>query len=214
MITYFDVPPRERAEMTDEAFGRYMDIALMEAGIPPLTIPELQDVPAVPEPTHPAYGIGDDIWFDTPEKASAYAALKPMRSDYEYSTGYEHKKLVPQCPDGGVVQSKCFYTEAELLALSDLMRTAKTRREENEKALKVYKDAMADRSAAGEALHEDRCEQIAKLNHAKEVKQTFDVYCEMTEGDHKLATKFLHKAYPHLDVALVEEMIGLVLVAD
>ena len=208
MKTYWDLTPSERAELADDAFARYIDIDLMQNGIQPVDTPVLMAVPEVPAPTREAFGIGDDIWFDTPEKAATYAGLGAMRTDYDYPTGFEYKKLTPKC-SSPVVQSKRFYTDAELLTLGDLMKTAQEALNTNEKLLRDYKNALASRDEAVASILGDRKTQASNLYFYQRVRRTFEEYLGMTEGDHNMAAQFLCKAYPNLDANALESFTGL-----
>lgn len=199
-ITYWDLSDKERAALSSDDVQRYGDVELMAKGV--LKLPELVvvDEPAEPELAKTRYYRVEQfptVLFPTLEAAEAFRELAPRDLDSKYlnrnySTSVQYARL----------REKLTVDTVEAAAEDDVrqhtagLEKAAAAREANRKARQDYDEALRAQNNALEGLWEDwhRCRALAV--EMERVRDTFQRYIAMTNGDKAMAARFLAKAFP------------------
>lgn len=198
--TYWDLADKERAALSSDDVQRYGDVELMAKGV--LKLPELVlvDEPAEPELAKVRYYRVEQfpfVMFRTLSEAEAFRDLSPLGLDHRYiGKGYgnsvDHVKPHAKLTIDTVEAAS---EDAVRTVLADLER-AGAAREANRAARQEYDEALRTQNKALEGLWEDwqRCRALAV--EMERVRDTFQRYIAMTNGDKAMAARFLAKAFP------------------
>lgn len=197
MVRYWDLSTKEKATLTEAQVKAFCDVQLMEKGIVnPGVLPEIV-IPEMPV-------MQQEEWFEvcgllvkTHEQASQILLAQPHISDYEYSMGYDRKFAKP-C-DGTVKVVKLFL-RSEVLALRSVLVEIKEKTDEKEKrereyekAFKACRDAVAD-------IWTDYYESQEREALLQTIRDTYNKYQDMCDGDPSVAMRFLLNTYNKSDV--------------
>jgi len=200
----------ELAALTDDQIQRYIDLAMAEEGIRPVVFPTEVDTPKISlvasDTAYEVFG----LYFRNKDDADLLAGMDVLDDNYDYNVSYEHKWLAKH--PGGTVQTKKFYLQSEVRAISTELKDAKRLKEVYDKQKKEYDSfnsaTSSLRSEIWGKVHEAR-DRVAEVAAAREA---FDRYRELADGNADIAERFFRKAYG-LDDGLVAEVLGLVVIA-
>lgn len=209
--TYWDLEPKARAALSESDVQRYLDAELMLKGVLKVEPLQLDKEPAEPHlPTRTFYKLqGFDAVFDDSEKATQFAALLPVSSNYRYMSGYSDSikyvepldtndlQVVPiQLADADAVTA----AKAELERCSAVKSANAALRVEYEKAIKLQNEAL-------QGLWQDWHERRREAARHEKVVDTYSSYVQ-TAGDHDIAAKFLLKVFSAEQIKEASEWTG------
>jgi hypothetical protein len=214
MKTYWDLSERERAELTEEQVRPFTDVELMNKGVLRVAPLELLPVPARPAPDVEVFsirGASTDQYFSTEADARAVMALTvPVTRKYLGGNWSGPSALVlgDKNPDRSV-EPVGIYTPETYGAAIDAITRASQALEENDRRTKQHdKDIEAQREALGDLWSDwHRCG--AKASRMQRVHETYLGYVKMSDGDSRIAAKFLAKAFTGAEIEDACEWFGL-----
>lgn len=205
MRTYWDLTEPERAALTVEQVEAFGKIELMQAGVvspePPVLLPV--DPPAVEKfdllcarVSGTRYGHSDtNVAFTTPEAYRAFLALNPVYVEHDYDADAEVGTVLSVNEQVTKAQSIQVLprgvAEIHRAALKRCKENAEANRKEEERAAKERK--VADQTL--EFLWNDYKAVRLRAAKAEQVREKFEEYVRLSDGDSVVAFRFLRKTY-------------------
>jgi hypothetical protein len=197
MVRYWDLSTKEKASLTEDQVRAFCNVQLMEKGIVNLgPMPEIT-IPQMPTMQQEEWFEVCDLLVKTKEQAVAILAAMPHKSDYEYAISYDKKFAVPW---EGSIKTVSRYKRDEVLALRPILIEIKEKTAEKEKREKDYEQAFKICREAVADIWEDYYSSQREELRMQEIRDTFDKYRDMCEGDTKIAMNFLLSTYTEEDV--------------
>lgn len=212
MRTYWDLPEAERAELSEEQVRQFVRVHLMENGV--LEAPEValmsEVAPLMPKTT--VFGVSKPreysgsetlgVAFKDAETAQEFINLQPMKLSHDYQAdSVEYMKGL----SGLVIEPTEVLSETAYLEYKAELEKVRSNKEHNQKIRKEVDDATRAIREASEGLWDDWyrcCAHAAKL---AQVRDTYNEYLDLAEGNPTAARAFLAKAY---DEELCQEALG------
>jgi len=207
MNRYWDVPEKERAEMTGEQVESFIAVELMEKGVIQPKQPGLEDYSEIDVARETVYGIeyggkygknASDLVFADKESAAAFIMLKPMFTDSEYY-GSEHKRWAKPCEDMEVVSRQLYDKDSLTAAQSALKRNGEIKKR-NKELTDEYAAGMKAVRDASKGVWEDYYELREQKERHEKVIATHEEYVKLSGGNETIAAGFLAKAYDNESV--------------
>ena len=208
-----EMTDQESAIMTESQIESQVAIELMNEGVKAESKPALEPVPDPPSPptvvvwevsitTHGSYAQAMAT-FDTPEDAQSFADLMPMRVESDYQSGVSYYQRGTYS-----IASRDITGQDEFNAIKAAAQGRKSIIARNEKRTEEYRKACKDFEAVNSSVYADwyRCLDI-KAN-METLAATFATYCRHTEGNERMAFKFLSKAHTMDDIRQATEWSG------
>ncbi len=214
MQTYWDHTEQERAAMSREDVGRFLDLELMRKGVLKVKQPELEPVPHVETPEETkyfavqwkdsqySYSLHDlAVAFTTAQDAEAFLKLNFVRVCSAYGVS---KNYVEHLTGASIVEATALRHDDYLncKARLDESQEAKNRNEklqsEFKTAAKTMDDALADVWSNWSECRD------AQATH-QQVMDTWNEYRQLANGDEDTARKFLRKVFSDDDVEAAEK---------
>jgi hypothetical protein len=208
MKRYWDKTEKERSAMTAEQLEGFIEVELMEAGVlrpRTLALEELESANLGEKITK--YGVKfagkfsreeGKYYFDTLEQAQKFIALNPMAEDYDYNIGREMHYLIPMTEMG--IEIKEFYRHENIIRASSILKKNEETRKRNEELRKEYEKSCTAVRQATENLWADWYKCTGLADEYQEIKDTYDKYLAMADGNPTTAMRFLGKAYDAMKI--------------
>lgn len=216
---YWDLTEKERAALTEENLKKFIDFELMEKGVVKVTVPILAEEEmiqlnkrmffSVTGQNTREYGSTDfGALFEKIEDAQAFAALRPMKKEYEYSVGSEYYFAKPY--DNYSINQVEIYTESEVMANKAILDRNAEIRKQNEAERKRTKEEVKAMKDATHGLYEDLYACKRKASRCQTIIDTFNSYLLLTNGDEQIAARFLSRAYSVEDIEEARRWFGVI----
>jgi len=202
MKTYWDLTKQQRVRLTRDEVEAFCDQELMQAGVLRPDPWDETESPLMPELGTDAFFEVGGVIFKTLEQAQAFLDLAPMKSEYDYSTGYDYKYVVPISSS---VETKSFYRQDSLLANQAALAKVNSRKEARRAKAEEYEAAHKKIAEATIALLSDYDTCLDYARQAAKIQATFDEYLTMCDGDEALAKSFLAKVFEQEEVDFAEK---------
>jgi hypothetical protein len=208
MKTYWDLPEKDRAALTEEAVAKFADAELMTKGVLKVDPPALVTEPEIVEPAKTTFykiqcsNYGSlDIIFASLEQAQAFLALAPMRVTHEHLNGnwsqsVEHTTALESTE---IKMTQIISEDGFLASKSEYERRAAAR-DANEKERESYKKAIEEQNKALAGMWDDWHKCRAQDARMRKVSATFESYTETAQGDRSIAFGFLRKVFADLEI--------------
>ncbi len=200
MKTYWDLTDKERSCLTDEGLERYFDIELMKEG---LVKPVMPEVIHKIDPSDKLKGLGtemffvDSVLFHSLDDAKVFLGLDPCSEEYSHYIGYEYKyaKTIPN-----KITNKLVYDVNDLNKIKDEMVDYNLAKERYSKELKEYNEIKGIIDDILSDIKEDR-EKVYLLDRKyTNIKNIFNRFLELAEGDKEIAMKFLKEKHTDKEI--------------
>lgn len=211
--SYWDLTEKERAALSAEDAEKFTAVELMAKGVLKVAPLVLQDVPDAPKPTTTVYRVKGgkydqklEVAFRSMEAAQAFIELSPIVIDREYVGGTYVDGFRDESPRE--IFAEQVFSNAELLESKARLTRANEIREENRKATEEHERATKEEQTVLADIWADRRRCIEKAARMHRIKSTFEQYSEMCRGDKEIASTFLLKAFPAIDIAEAAEWHG------
>ena len=214
-MNYWDLSPRDRANLTRDEVEKFIDYELMQKGVLRVEAPTLEPVPEVTFAKRRYYkatasSIGsygsDSPIFPTIEQAEAFAALTPLVEVGAYLGDGRHSYVTPTevtISPVEMMDAETYHAVAAALARqASIIKKNKEERDEFEKAAKAQDEALRD-------LWEDWERQRDFDYTFSRVIETWKKYLELSKGDAEIAAGFLTKVHGHEQIREAFEWFGL-----
>lgn len=200
MKRYWNLTEKERAGMADDAVTALEKVELMENGCVPLKEPVYEKVDEVKVETHryyrpslvSGYAYELDFVFETEEEASLAATLHPFHLDRDYKS--DTKYIGDQCAISITIVALPMKNDMERVKAR--MIDSQGARVRNGKMREQYDAEVEKQSNILVRMREDRNLCRGKVAVTLRVLETYDEYLRLSDGESKVAQKFLAKAYP------------------
>jgi len=205
MNSYWDLTEQERAAMTREQVSAFLDVELMQKGVAKVHAPTLHDIPELELPTTEYFGVefkGDysmprdsGFVFTTLEQAQAFINAQPLKKDVDYPA--DGRNFAKPCCEGKITPTQ-LPSEQAVLNTKAQLEEVRTLKEANQKANDTYSEARKAINEATSGVWEnwDRCRE--KMAEAEAVRDTWQEYVKLCDGNTEIARTFLDKLYdPH-----------------
>ena len=206
---FWDLSTRERAALSMTDVEKYLAVELMEKGVLLPREPDLEPVP--PGPAEMAkkamftltkksrYGGTENIGvaFMTIADAEAFLRLSVRFIEHDH----ESKCEVGTVPTGSKTVSIEVLDELDHARAKTLIVERKGAIERNETRLKRYKEQIEKAKTESADIWKNWRACCALEHELRQVRKTFDDYCEITKGDKAAARTFLEKTYTPEKVA-------------
>lgn len=191
MKTFWELTKRERAQLDAEAVKALLPLHLMEKGVKRPAEPQLLPILEVNLKPAGRVFIAAGVAFKTLEQAEALFRLEPQKLDRNWRHSGEQKFLTPHDYH---IQQEHFFTEGDIDATQSILKTNAEHRSSNEKEQKEFAEATNAVNDVNQEVWSEYwlCKTEAR-KHAQ-VKNLFNEYLKMTEGDETMAYRFLKKA--------------------
>ena len=207
MKRYMDLTQEEllAAGQDDKQVELLIELEIMHAALVPVEAPVDPRVQCPPlKPTIKMYGVGG-LYFSKPEDAEAVVALRPARTDYDYSIGSQYKYL--DTIKEFSVDAVLLYDRTELGKIQAQLKVAKATND-------AYESALNDFTSYKDKLDEIRNSVIGAIDEARRMARTAAAaaavlarYTEMSAGDAKIARTFFRSTYKD-DPDIISAVLG------
>lgn len=209
MRTYWDYSEKERLALSKEEVKALLDLHLMEKGVLKVKAPELVKIEEAPVLNqHKVFKVEagyNAIAFECIEEAQAFIDLKPMKLDYDYSLDSKYLRAVPL---ESKVEMVMVYDRTELINASSILKSIKAAKENNDKLEAEFTKAnTAVESCLNEVWNDYWLCKNTGEKHEKLIN-TWKEYLAMTNGDEKVASGFLKKAFSVEKIREASEWTG------
>lgn len=191
--------------LTDEDLDRYVKLDLLHAGVKIPVQPVEPIYQQVPEPDVTAYTVeGFDGLFTSNREADAVASLigssKLKISSYEYSVGYEFRYAKEYFKNkygekSITVSSSKLYSEALFKDITSKLSANKFLKDDYEKLEEEYKKDFSNTSEIHDSIYDKYSEALTRYNYLEGLKERFEQYLSLADGDEEQALKFFKNAY-------------------
>ena len=212
MKTYWDLSEKQRADLSPDDVGRFIDAELMTAGVLRAEPLALEPEPAIPAPSRLLYAVRVNAYlmlpiaFASSEDAEKFMALRPQRIDNMW-LDHDSIEFVEQIDKHEIV-ARSYLTAAEKDgARADLKRAAEVRAE-NARRREEYKQATEAQEATLSSMWGDWQACTAKRARLQRVFDTFRDYERVADGDATVAARFLGKAFSAVAIAETADWFG------
>jgi len=199
MRRYTDLSKEELAVLNNEDIKHFIDLEIAIAGIKPVIKP----VPPVLaemklQKTETAYEVFG-ILFKEQADALAVSQMKVLRADYDYygSGSYEYRYLTPN--ESNAVKTEQFYTKEEVKAHSQVIKENMVLQKAYNEAEKAYNSFVTETKEIRDAIYGAVNDARAFFTQVEKMKQQYQHYLKLTEGDEKIARNFFDNAYGVLE---------------
>lgn len=201
----------EVAALTEKELERYIEFALMEAGVvvqPRPLGPSYVNIPAL-EPAGTVYkvrfkGSNAEVFFkDRDEAMTATGMLSAVRLDAHYDNGvvYILNEEENSRYYGESELSPCHYfRESEHYALEQAKNKNKELCKEYDKAVEEWSDANGSAEDIRADVTNKHINALYRVRHLEDILATREKYIRLSNGDEQIARNFLEKAYSHADI--------------
>jgi hypothetical protein len=181
-----------KASMTEEQIRKQIEIEMMESGINQV---EYQDTFDQPMPTLKEtnyYTVGG-IYFETQKQAEKFIELHPMKSAYDWRIGSEIRFTEDIEKE---IRIEKQYNKHEVVNIrgTDLVEWNK-QRVEHDRQKRKYDNFISDRNAIHNKIWSAHVKAKEVINEKTKIKETYEEYKTLTNGDNELAYTFLLKHY-------------------
>jgi hypothetical protein len=198
---YYDLSEGQRGSLTEEQVNAYLHVELMERGVlfpkkPVLEMPppEPRDVPKRQVWSTEKFST---VGFETQEHLEAFLRLKPLFIDKDWRTelsvaravAVHEQKLIDVVPD------------LEFGAIKASVQTRKDILDRNTAATTKYNKDMDKVRQETADIWKDHAACRERNRLLDEVRETFEGYVKLTNGDRAMARTFLAKVYAEEQVA-------------
>ena len=213
--SYWDVAESKRADLTEDQVRAYVKTDAMLSGV---QVP----CPPLPPPKRPAFAIGTEnvfavqkpsayspdtlAVFATREQAECFAALMPMKLEYDYRTGADYKYAAP-IMTLAVVEMSVFKREYLQQAREQLAAFAADV-ESHKKQCEAYALAQSACDTSSDSIWTDWRKCLYARHERKHLVGVFNDYVASANGDRIVAMNFLKKAYGEDQIASAFEECG------
>lgn len=193
MKKWDDLTTKEIAELSREEVQKYIEIELMVQGIENPKPPYYEDEPDSTLEKKDKYFQVGSLLFKTAEEANAVLNLNPYKEDYIYAVSYNHKFAVPL--DNKDIQQVFFYRQEDIQSQKENIKLSEKVKSSNNQKKYAYDNALnAVAKIENPMLLSWEQAKDRKLFLSK-IRDTFEDYKKLCNGDAGLALSFLHKVY-------------------
>ncbi len=211
-LDFWTLSPEERATLNQEQVEDYIKVELMREGVIRPKEPELQDEtpPTVPTTTFFRASLErytkSSFAFRTAEDAATFAALKPVKVDYNYNCG-DKVHYGKNIDDELTIEPVELSTEADYMKFTAEMSRAKATKQANDAKRTEHREAMDATTKVVDGVWEAWHEAHEEVRSREALKAKWEEYLGMCKGDESIAFPFLKKAYSDekIKAALGEE---------
>lgn len=192
MKTYWDFTRNERAALTEKQIEDLLDRELMSKGVLRVFPPELAELPIIDLKATGKTFVVEGLAFPTIEGAEAAIMAGGRKIDYQWEDT-RRNYLSTKLPE---IEVLMVYDKADL----DNAKKAITKKTElqraNETATKEFDEASKAMNEVLNGVWSDWGECREEGEKHKRVRETFEKYKSLAEGNEETAIRFLKQAFP------------------
>ena len=185
--------------LSDEEIQTSIDLEVAYAGIMPVPQPVYEDVPAIDLKKNDSCYKVHGCYLKSKEDAEVLSRMEICSETYDYQggAGYDYKFLTD--PETGVISIEKFYTRADVINISKVIKLKKSIEERNSVKRKEYNEYE---SRIKEIVDHVNClvssarDFYARVGLAKTV---FEKHLKLAEGNRGIAVNFFKTAYSGQD---------------
>lgn len=201
-----DLTEAEVLALTERDIQRYIDRACAEEGIRLWTAAPTPPEGAQVSDDMPGYALGP-IYFARKEDADQVAALANTfeRLNQEYIPGPGYRKRWEKRTNEDEVKVERLLSPTRALGMAEEIRRFEVAKERFDKEKREYEKQSGDRSRISTKIRRLVAEVQAAESTRQRLRAEFDRYLELADGMHRVACRFMLKAFPDAEQHIPEK---------
>lgn len=205
-MDWWSLNNREKHEVTDEEFEKYLKYECMIKGVPYVVEGAEGEEVSVPPPTFETTAQvvvninGQYIAFDTAEKARDFIDLGPRVAEERWEARTNVSNYVVKEPYKLEIETLMVCNAGELEAKRLEIQKYRKAKEDLQKTLRLIREATTNTQGAISDMISDRDNIKMRVGLFDSIKETWESYLELTKGNEDMAYSFLTKIHAKTEV--------------